>query len=482
MSRTPIAAGRHEVPRGLVVLAALAVFLFALHDWVPDAPGKLPNALLTVGAVALVLYAWSQFSPRGLSALLATWRYPFALAALLHGAAFATIAAFIPVSYTSLLGLWLNDGGSLRAGLLPYRDFVLEYPPLAAVLFWLPTYSGQGIEGYRLGFALTILVFDLLGVAVGLWALRRCAPEASPRGIILLQPLWLVWAGRNLVFEDFDLAPAVLLLLAIALLAAGRHHAAWAALGLGVVLKLYPVLLLPIFLMVAWQQRTRRQLATDIGAFLAAMLLPTLIVMRGHLLDVWAFVSYHLDRGLEVESTYAALLMIGHLITGSPIKDVSGHRAEEIAAPLAPLLSTVALPVTILALAAVYVLAWRMRHDWLSPARLFDSLVRLSTAALITFMITGKVLSPQYLLWLYPLVAVLGRRQGAVWALYGASVIFADWIYPNHWIEMISFTPHAIGVLVARNTILLVLLVLALWPQRSAPPLEGRLGPLQRFM
>jgi len=61
-------------------------------------------------------------------------------------------------------------------------------------------------------------------------------------------------------------------------------------------------------------------------------------------------------------------------------------------------------------------------------------------------------------------------------------VIFADWIYPNHWIEMISFTPHAIGVLVARNTILLVLLVLALWPQRSAPPLEGRLGPLQRFV
>jgi low temperature requirement protein LtrA len=68
-------------------------------------------------------------------------------------------------------------------------------------------------------FAFEMLAFDLLGIAVAFWVLGHVAPDVLPWGVILAQPLWLVWAGRSLVFERFDLAPAVLMQLAIALLA-----------------------------------------------------------------------------------------------------------------------------------------------------------------------------------------------------------------------------------------------------------------------
>jgi len=447
-----------------LVLPAVSIFLFAFYEWLPGASTGLPTVLLLYAAVALLLYAWYEVAPRHLRRVLGTWRFSAPLAVAFHGAALVTLLVLLPVRL-STLSSWFVAGRALDAGLMPYRDFLFRYPPLAVPFFWLPAHLAHTLAAYRVGFAFEIVLCDLLCVGLELWAVHRFVPRASPWGILLAQPLWLLWAGRGVVLERFDMAANALLLLAIALLAARSHRWAWCVLGLGTVLKLYPALAVPFFALVTWEQRTRRQCALDVSAFALAVLAPTLIVVQGNLPVLSRFFSFQMGRGVEVETTFASVLMLGHVLTGSPLQHISGSGTEEVAAPLAPLLAGLSLPLTILALAALSLLAWRGRPVGQDASALFTWLVRLTLLALLLFIILRNVLSPQYVLWLYPLIVLLEQRQATVWALYSATLLLGNWIYPTNWGAVTRFLPHAIALLAVRNA-LLVVLVLVLLAQR----------------
>ena len=388
------------------------------------------------------------------------------LAVALHLLAFAYLLLCTRDRADWTIGVFKTYGDLMRAGHTPYRDFVLEYPPLAAPLLWLPSLVTRGAAGYRLAFAVEALAFDLLGVGVGLWLVRRAAPHIPCWGVVLAQPLWLLCAGRVLVFDRFDLSAAVLMLLAIALVVARRPRLAWFVLGLASALKLYPVVLLPLFALVALSGGRRWRLAGDLGAFAAAIVVPGLIVARGDLPAVATFLTYHLDRGLEIETVAASALMVARSLSG-PVSQRRGHGGNEIVAPLAPLLTSLTLPLTVLALGAVYLVAWRRRHCWADTPALVDDLARLSAAAVLAFMLAGKVLSPQYLLWLYPLLPLLGRRRLRAWGVFGVALLLSQWIFPEHYYQLVLFKPREIGVLMARNVLLLALGAILLTP--SAP-------------
>jgi hypothetical protein len=192
-----------------------------------------------------------------------------------------------------------------------------------------------------------------------------------------------------------------------------------------------------------------------------------LIVTRADLLALSTFVQYHADRGLEIETLYASVLLIGHLL-GQPLALATGHGAKEVVTPLASLLSSLALPLTALGLAAIYLVAWHNRHATAGTPVFFDRLVRLTAAAILAFMLAGKVLSPQFLLWLYPLLAVLVTRQATAWALFGLALLLSSWIFPAHWSDLVSLTRGAIAVLIIRNSLLLALAATLVLPLASA--------------
>jgi len=194
---------------------------------------------------------------------------------------------------------------------------------------------------------------------------------------------------------------------------------------------------------------------------------------------VATFLTYHLDRGLEIETVYASALMIGRSLSG-PVSQRWGHGGNEIVAPLAPLLTSLTLPLTVLALGAVYLVAWHRRHGWADTPTLVDDLARLSVAAILAFMLAGKVLSPQYLLWLYPLIAVVSRRPLTLWAVYGLALLLTGWIFPAHYYLLVRFAPREVLALVARNVVLLALAALALLPHTTTPEMMRCLNASRR--
>jgi hypothetical protein len=97
--------------------------------------------------------------------------------------------------------------------------------------------------------------------------------------------------------------------------------------------------------------------------------------------------------------------------------------------------------------------------------------VRWSAAALVAFVALGKVLSPQFLIWLVPLVALVagvrGLRATALLAL--AAALTQLWFPYRYWELALEFDPLASGLVLARDLVLVALLVVLVTARRSAP-------------
>ena len=97
-----------------------------------------------------------------------------------------------------------------------------------------------------------------------------------------------------------------------------------------------------------------------------------------------------------------------------------------------------------------------------------ERLLRFAAAAVCAFIVFGKVLSPQYLIWLVPLVPLVRGRRGAAAAglLVAALVLTQVWFPVRYWRYALQF--HLSGVVLARDVVLLALLAVLALPARGA--------------
>ncbi len=298
----------------------------------------------------------------------------------------------------------------VRQGEVPYRDFSFPYPPGALIVVAAPIATGtvadQSAYVHWFGRLMWALGVCCLLIAVWLRAWRAVA-------VFVAVPL----AVGGLVATRFDLWPATLTLAAVACLIRDRGRLGWALLGAAVAAKLYPLVLVPLAIVWTFRRQGRAELVrcAAIGAAVAAaMFLPFLVVApRG----LWDSVYGQVSRPLEVESLAASFLKtIGHPQTvGGPWGlAVSGHGAWGVLSAL----------VGIAVLACLWL---RFAKGAVDDS---DRLVRYSAACVAAFIAFGKVLSPQYSIWLVVLVPLVRGRRGLTATLLLAGVLFAtDYIW-----------------------------------------------------
>jgi hypothetical protein len=85
----------------------------------------------------------------------------------------------------------------------------------------------------------------------------------------------------------------------------------------------------------------------------------------------------------------------------------------------------------VLSVAQIIVLVW----IWLRRPATSEELIRWSAAALVAFVALGKVLSPQFLIWLAPVVPLVGGLRGlrASVLLAAALVVTQLWFPSRYW-------------------------------------------------
>jgi uncharacterized membrane protein len=324
----------------------------------------------------------------------------------------------------------------LNHGLVPYRDFAVEYPPGALAVFVPPAAFGN----YAAAFAWEMAVCGVVLVAV-VAAIRR---EAA--FYVALAP---VLAG-SLILSRFDLWPALLTIAALAALLRERHRLGWGLLGAAVAAKLWPLVLVPLALV--WSYRAGRLRAALVGLVVAAAVFVPFAIVAPH--GLWESLRGQASRPLQIESLGASLFTaFGHpsVISSHGSQNVAGH-------------SSVAAFFSLLQVAALVAL-------WIAFARgpaTGDRLLRYSAAAVCAFIAFGKVLSPQFLLWLIPLVPLVrGRRGLAATGLLTVALVLTQVWFPRRYWDYVDAFRGADAVL-ARNLALVALLAVLVWPDRVA--------------
>jgi len=391
-------------------------------------------------------------------------------------AAFVAVALFVGTWTLLHFGFYTHShiidtpvyqryGNEIADGKVPYRDFQLEYPPGALPMFAIPGLAapgkGQDVKpGFRRTFETLMWMCGAAALLAIAFVLRRL--RASPWAPLVFAAVAPLALG-TVILSRFDLWPALLAAAATAALVAGRFRTGHLLLGLGAAAKFYPGVLIPLAVAYAWKRRGRREALTclllTVVAF-AAVFLPFVALAPG---GVWHSVSIQLGRPLQVESLGAAFLLVAHHMFGAGVTGETSHGSQNLAGTAAGTLAVVS------SIVQAGALLWIWTAFARGPATT-AGLVRAGAAAVCAFVAFGKVLSPQFLIWLIPVVPLVRGRRGA-WAsalLLAALVLTQIWFPFRYFRLALHFEAGLSWVLLARDLALVALALLLAWPSHRS--------------
>jgi uncharacterized membrane protein len=357
------------------------------------------------------------------------------------------------------VGIYGHYAHEMTSGHWPYRDFYDVYPPFAQPLFFVV----RLLPGpFATSFKWTMAVCGAAALVLLVLAIRASlARRAVAVAVMAISPLIV----GPVFLNTFDLFPALLTIAAVLAFLHGRERTTYVLLALAVATKVFALVLLPIVLIESWEHGGRdavRRAIAWFGGVLVLVHLPFAVMGPGGLrFSYWV----QLRRGLEIESLAGGVLLVLdrlglHSVT---LRDTAAG-SRDAAGTLPDALAVVSS--LVLVSAALYV-AWLYLRG-------HRDRVLACAAAVTAFVAFNKVLSPQYLAWLVPLVPAAGLLASGV--LVVALVLTrAEWnrfVSPHgsvhHWGEVLSWW------ILARDLVLVALFALLVLKLRAGATLRSR--------
>lgn len=374
----------------------------------------------------------------------------------------ATLAAcllFVACCSLPWVGLWNPNGAAdtglyslygirMAHGLVPYRDFFIEFPPGALPALVLPALPGSNYVVWFKIFEALCGMGTIVCLAAILTRLRIAGRDAYPAlGLAAVAPAAL----GAITLNSFDYWPGLLITAAVATLVAGRQKTGFALLGIATAAKLFPAGLLAVALLYVLRRPGGGRVRSALFAYVAAVavvFLPFLILGPG---GVRFSLRTQFGRGLQLESLGASILAAAHHLGAYDAHYTPNLAYAQFSGSLAFALATVS---TVVMLAAILLVAWLYRRAAGDTA----DFVLAAAATVVAIVAFAKVLSPQYLLWLVALVAATSVAQRAVAPLLlGILGLTQIWV-PGRF-RQLQDLDWVTWVLLARNLLLVALFV-----------------------
>jgi hypothetical protein len=385
------------------------------------------------------------------------------------------LAVLVGLVYGSVIDITIyrGYGEAITSGSVPYRDFAVEYPPGALPLFVGPALVTNSPEWYRRvfeGAVLVILLALLLGVK---WlASHGGTADAMPRTPLLVVSVLTAVMGA-VALTRFDVLPAALTVGTLVALASSRWRLGGVGLGAAIAVKLYPIVLLPLVVVYVARLTGRRMAVAVSGIALGVVV----IAYAPFLYLSVEGVRYSVEVALEVIASRkprGSLLAAFHTAFGFQFP----HQASYYDFPFhsGRAVARASTGIGLIVLGGLWIGFARTRAD--TPC-----LIRFSAATLAAFIGFGKVFSPQYLLWIIPLVALVPRKRGlyAIGELGLASLLTAL-VFPRHFTELTLLASQPLAAIIVRDLLILALVATLAWPTRDASHLSSKRGLLPRVL
>ncbi|MGW7572784.1 glycosyltransferase family 87 protein [Streptomyces sp. NPDC054765] len=326
---------------------------------------------------------------------------------------FGATSQYIHACYSDIPHLYAGRG--FADGLIPYFDRLpgdmeyLEYPVLTGLFMevasWMTPHSGVIQDREQIYWLVNAGMLMICAAVIAVCVTRTHRRRPWDGLLVALAPAAALTATIN-----WDL-------LAVALTAAGmlmwsrsRPLAAGVLIGLATAAKLYPVLLLGPLLVLCWRAGAWRAYGRVLAGAVASWLLVNLPVMITHdaagfhIREGWAkFYTFSQERPID----FGSLWLLISQRTGNPLENAN----------------TYATLLMILGCGAIGLLTLY------APRR--PRFAQLAFLVVALFIVTNKVYSPQYVLWLTPL-AVLARprwRDFLIWQACEVMYFLGIWMY-----------------------------------------------------
>jgi len=373
------------------------------------------------------------------------------------------------------IGVYREFAELFAQGRVPYRDVSVEYPPLAVPLMVLPT-KLVWLGGYDWVFAIEMMVFCAgAAVVTTLTAGRLGSGWRAALGAGVGFTAMVLFAGP-IIANRFDAVVALDMALFACFLARRWWWPAAAMLGLGFALKLTPAVFLPLVFLLATR---RRAVAFSALAFIAAAVVPFLPYLAGGARGLLYVLTFHGRRPLQIESLLASGHLLAHAAGVSPLAVTNSYGSQGVVGPGTVTLATLSPWLLMAGMTLLYFLVWRRRqHLRERPADV--ALVLL--AMVLVLVCTSKVLSPQFLVWTFPLVALVmasgGRGRIALGVGLGAVTLLTQVGFPHFYWDLVALKRGPIVLLVVRNLGLLATGVCAVRAVWRLPRTEKEARPL----
>ncbi len=352
-------------------------------------------------------------------------------------------------------------------------SFKSEYPPLMSATFTLISVEDQKTFTW---IWIALLAACAAGIAVfGAWRMKDEVSAAFPAAFALT----ILLLGPTVTLARFDILMLMALFLAWRTHEKERPAESGFWLAIAVAIKLVPILFLPLFLVLSPKGHWKSFLKGFVLGGVASVLFATAVLGPGGLYaNTTYMLAYHAERGVQAESLWSGLVLLGGKVFGMQPGIIFDHGAYHLTG--APgWLKSLALVTTLVGVAVITWIAWKRRKAKHPLAALCLALILWSLAA-------SSVLSAQFLVWVVPFLLLYCYErwmQGDTpvpsfpLLLTGTLLValLTQWVYPTHYEDVLGMNDDALLILNIRNLLLPVLAAMLLWPrQSSTKPKTGR--------
>ena len=340
------------------------------------------------------------------------------------------------------------------------RDLQVEYPLFSLICFILPAILSSNSSQY--GWFFFIQNFFVL--ALFIWISFDFFEKALDNKDSLIGKFFLIASllfFLPLLLSRYDIWVALIVVTSVHLFLykSGKSHlVSYVLIIFAGFIKIYPFLFLPIFLYTDFKflqpDRFRTVLFTVFSFFIFCL---SINFCRYH--DMIYFLNYHHSRGIQIESIYSSVLLnlksmgvIRHLTIGFD------HGSFGVSGEMTDQLKWISTPLLILLESCVYILYIKKLTSLKK-----EMIVNFLSLTILAFLITAKVLSTQYLIWLFPFIIAalifLKGRNKILFCLYFVLLFITFILFPLSFGSVISGSIKTNILLLIRNITLIILFV-----------------------
>lgn len=311
----------------------------------------------------------------------------------------------------------------------------IEYPIGAwfffrAVRLWADTFQSlfaSLLQAYYFFFSLSIvLIYSLMWGSLILYTQTKQVKKQVVYAILFFA--FFFAANPYLCMSTFDMLPTLMSFLALLLLKKYPRLSS-SLLAVATTVKWFPAVLLPLFLFFIYKEAGKK-MTIEYGVFFTGVTLAIILVGQFFIplsTQKQSF-TFHSERGVHIESTYANILSLSHTVLGqTPLKSVYAYHSYQIEGPGVSSVQKFTLPLLLLSLAIIFSHAIRRYRSEISTSWI----TTYSLILIMAFFLFNKVFSGQFVFWAWPffLLFLSFVQSKKKWIAIGAYMLSAC-LYP----------------------------------------------------